>query len=93
MRDCQREVTFVICGTFDRGLWLGIMAEQIRCPLCKHNSIAPIMRDVQFWATVGDVSRLLTCFVGFRCFAGHVFFVMSSEADIENEGKGASMFV
>ena len=69
------------------------MAKKITCPVCRENSIRPLMQDVQFCATVGGTSCSVVGFLGFRCGKGHLFFVMSDEADCLQTEKGSGLIV
>jgi hypothetical protein len=54
------------------------------------------MRDVQFSASIDEHSYPLTGFVAFSCWLGHVFLVMSDEADFQVSSgtkSGSNMFM
>ena len=75
-------VTFVICISVANVLLLSIMAIKLICPVCTSDWLQGILRDVQFSARLEGHSYELSDLVAFSCAKGHVFFVMSHNAEI-----------
>ena len=69
------------------------MIQPLICPVCIDDSVHPIMRDVKFSGCIDDSLYPVRGFVAFSCWHGHVFLIMSNEADVEEAHRGTSLVV